>query len=92
MRTFLVAGAAGLAILSAATPAFASDKAGTDKPACEARYYEDLIGKDVSESRALGTANYRLLAAGSAAGQANPHRITVTYNAVNKRITGVACG
>jgi len=92
MRKFLVAGAAGLVILSVATPALASGKSGANKPTCDARYYNDLVGQDRSEARHLGSLEYRLLPSGTAPGQANQHRITVTYDAGSNRITSVACG
>lgn len=92
MRSPILCTVVAALTIAAAPPSAASAKTDGDKPSCDAKYFGYLVGRDLSETRNMGNVSYRLLPSGSAPGQADPRRITLTYNSASGRITDVACG
>jgi hypothetical protein len=59
---------------------------------CDAKYYSYLVGKDVTETRTITGADYRVLPLGSPGGEAQPGRLTIFYDKGSNQIVEVACG
>ena len=75
----------------AAAPAAAKDS-DASRATCDAKYFDDLVGKGMEELRSVQGSNYRVLNQGSARGAANPKRMTVTVNPTSRTIVAVDCG
>jgi len=89
MRTYVLC-AASLTFLVAAGPAPAKDA--DSKPACDAKYYDYLVGKHVGSTAEIsGTTNYRVIPQGADGGAPQPKRITVKVDKQNL-ITDITCG
>jgi hypothetical protein len=95
MRTFVLS-FASLAVVAAAAPAAGKDPklasaAPSARSACDAKYYDYLVGKNLDEARDISGSNYRVLPQGTDAGAAQPKRMTLTVDKKNQ-IVEVACG
>jgi hypothetical protein len=97
MRHLALLSASLLAFAGATAPAAAAAKGATlasasDKATCAAKYYDYMVGKDLTETRQITADDYRAVASGVAATVQNPKRVTFVYDAKSNKITGVACG
>ena len=94
MRTLILLGAAVI-VCGATAPAAATATDAAAKPkaadTCEAKYYANLVGKDIGETQ-LVTSDYRLLPDGAARAAERAKRLTFVYDQRTKLITDVACG
>jgi hypothetical protein len=89
MLKFVLCGSLLLVAGATAAPASAKDaKAAT----CDARYFDDLVGRGMDELRSIQGSNYRVLSVGAARGVSNPKRMTVTVNTGTRTIVAVDCG
>ena len=75
----------------AAAPVAAQETASA-RTTCDARYYDDLVGKGMDELRSIQGSDYRVLRVGAARGAANPKRMTITVNPDSHQIVAVDCG
>ena len=98
MRTLILLSAGLIACGTIAGPAAAatnSAAAAAPKPktadACGAKYYTNLVGRDIGETQ-LVTDQYRLLPDGAARGATRATRLTFVYDNRTKLIVDVACG
>jgi len=83
----VVAGAADAAVARGAAVATAPEKA-----TCAAKYYDYLVGRDLTETRAITADDYRAVASDAAAPAQKPKRVTFIYDKKSNRITEVGCG
>jgi len=92
MRRFVMCIASVTLVAAAPAPAAQSqNSSSTSRSTCDAKYYDYLVGKNLDSAREIsGTANYRVLAQGAAAGDAQPKRMTVTVDKRNL-IVDVSC-
>jgi len=77
---------------AAATPVAAKGMAGERPATCDARYFDDLVGKGMEEAHSIQGSNYRVLNVGAPRGAANPKRMTITVDPVRRTIVAVDCG
>jgi len=91
MRTLIVLSAVLVAVGTATSPAAAVAKP-TTADACDAKYYSYLVGRDVTETRSITGADYRVLPAGGARTATKAKRLTFLYDKRSNRIVDVACG
>jgi len=93
MRRFVMCIASVTLVAAAPAPAAQSqNSSAASRSTCDAKYYDYLVGKNLDQARDIsGTANYRVLAQGAAAGAAQPKRMTVTIDKRNS-IVDVSCG
>lgn len=95
MRKLILSSSCLLVAGAAAAPAMAKSNqlaSASAQASCDAKYYNYLVGKDVSETRQISADDYRALPSGAAAGQAKPHRVTFLYDKKSNLIVDVACG
>ena len=93
MHNRILRSACLLIVGSGAAPAVAAQAApASARPACDAKYYNYLVGKGLDEARSIEGSNYRVLSSGTARGEANPKRMTIVYDPQSNQITEVACG
>ena len=93
MRRFVMCIASVTLVAAAPAPAAQSQgSSAASRSTCDAKYYDYLVGKNLDNARDIsGTAYYRVLAQGAAAGDAQPKRMTVTIDKRNQ-IIDVSCG
>ena len=94
MRRFVMCIASVTLVAAAPAPAPAAqsqNSSSISRSTCDAKYYDYLVGKNLDNARDIsGTAYYRVLAQGAAAGDAQPKRMTVTVDKRNL-IVDVSC-
>ena len=78
-----------LLVAGAAAPVAAQ---GASQATCDARYYDNLVGRSVDEAHSIQGSDYRLLASGAARGAPKPKRMTITFNPSTRQIVSVDCG
>jgi hypothetical protein len=95
MRKLILSSSCLLVAGVAAAPAVAKSNqlaSASSQASCDAKYYNYLVGKDVSETREINVDDYRTLPAGVAVGESKPRRLTFFYDKKSNRIVDVACG
>ena len=92
MRNTIFSGAMLALATAVAAPTAATAADGGNTATCDAKYYSNLVGKDLDRARSITSSSYRLLPAGAAAGQANARRMTIVYDANSRTIVDVTCG
>ena len=92
MKMILHSGAALALAAAVATPVGAQSPAAENTASCDAKYYGNLVGKEVDRARSVSSSRYRLLSAGAAAGQPDSRRMTIIYDSNSRRIVDVTCG
>jgi len=88
MRKFILLSGCVIAIGGMTGATVAKPKSAS---ACNAEYYSDLVGQDVSKTQQISQ-NMRLVPQGTTVAAANAKRLTITYDETSRRITAVSCG
>ena len=89
MLKFVLCSSLLLVAGASAAPVSAKDAKASS---CDARYFDDLVGKGMEQAKSIEGSNYRILSVGSPRGAENPKRMTITVNPTSRTIVAVDCG